>query len=96
MTTASLMPTETATETWESETGQDYQLRDAVMDGLRHSGYRSLSNIKCEVLDGIVAIFGVVPSFFMKQVAQTIILRMGQVAIKNNLKVQDTCYEMES
>jgi hypothetical protein len=82
---------------WETEPDESCHLRDAVIQGFRNSGYRPLSKIKCEVLDGIVVILGVVPSFFLKQIAQTIILRIGQVKIKNNLKVQDDpYYETES
>jgi len=75
--------------TWAAEPGHDHELREAVIQGFRQSGYRSLSNIECEVSGGMVVIFGVVSSFFLKQIAQTIILRFGQVEVKNNLRVQD-------
>jgi hypothetical protein len=74
----------------------DYRLRETVIQGLGRSGYSPLSNIKCEVVDGLVVVFGVVPSFFLKQMAQTIILRIGQIKIKNNLTVQDSHCEPES
>jgi osmotically-inducible protein OsmY len=72
-----------------SERADDGLLRDAVLQGLRHSGYRSLFNVQCDVTDGAVALAGVVPSFFMKQIAQTIILRLGGVnRLANNLEVR--------
>ena len=37
-----------------SEPGYDYRLRETVIQGLRRSGYSPLSNIKCEVFDGVV------------------------------------------
>jgi hypothetical protein len=74
-----------------SETGDDYCLHERVIQGLRNSGYSSLSKIKCEVFEGEVAVIGVVPSFYLKQMAQTIILRIGQIKVKNNLKVQSHC-----
>lgn len=85
-----------ACQSWVSETGDDFRLRETVIQGLRRSGYSSLSNIKIEVEDGVVAILGVVPSFYLKQLAQSIILRIGQAKIMNNLNVQDSYYETES
>ena len=74
--------------TWEQEPIHDYSLRETVIQGLRRSGYSSLASIKIEVADGVVAVHGVVPSFFLKQMAQTVILKTGQAkAIRNNLKV---------
>jgi len=81
---------------WESESEPDldYSLRETVIQGLRRSGYSPLSDIKIEVADGVVDVFGVVPSFYLKQMAQTIILRIGQAkAIRNNLKVPISYFE---
>jgi hypothetical protein len=76
--------------------GDDYRLRQTVIRGLRNSGYSSLLKISCEVFDGEVVVGGIVPSFYLKQMAQTIIMRIGQIRIKNNLNVQDSYYEPES
>jgi osmotically-inducible protein OsmY len=77
-----------------SELGTDSLLRDAVIQGLRRSGYRALSDLKCDVTGGVVSLSGVVPSFFMKQIAQTIILRMGTVErLANQLEVQSSYCE---
>ena len=79
---------------WVSETSDDYSLRETVIQGLRRSGYSSLSNITIEVAGGVVAVLGGVPSFFLKQMAQTIILRIGQVkAIRNNLNVPHSYFD---
>jgi osmotically-inducible protein OsmY len=84
---------ELACSPWASETGED-SIRETVIQGLRRSGYSSLSNIEIEVADGIVAVLGVVPSFFLKQMAQTIILKTGQAkAIRNNLQVPHSYFE---
>ena len=86
---------EIACPPWISEAGDDYSLRETVIQGLRRSGYSPLSNIKIEVVDGVVAVFGVVPSFYLKQMAQTIILRIGQAkAIRNNLKVPHSYFDL--
>jgi osmotically-inducible protein OsmY len=72
-----------------SEPGVDGLLRDAAIEGLRRSGYRALSDVQCEVMGGMVALSGVVPSFFLKQIAQAIILRMVSVkGLINHLEVQ--------
>jgi osmotically-inducible protein OsmY len=85
---------EIACSPWVSEIGHDRPLRETVYQRLRCSGYSSLSNIKIEVADGVVAVFGVVPSFFLKQMAQTIILKTGQAkAIKNNLQVPHSYFD---
>jgi hypothetical protein len=76
--------------------GDDYCLHQTVIRGLRDSGYSSLLKIKCDVFEGEVVVGGVVPSFYLKQMAQTIILRIGHIKVKNNLNVQDSYYEPES
>lgn len=71
------------------ETETDQCLLNAVRSGLQKSGYRSLSNLDCFVQAGEVVLSGVVPTYFMKQLAQAIVLRIGQVkAMKNHLEVQ--------
>ncbi len=57
----------------------------AVLGALRGSGYRPLSYLHCEVVDSIVAVSGVVPSYHLKQVTQTTILRLPQVREVRNL-----------
>jgi hypothetical protein len=74
--------------------GADDHLQDAIIQGLRCSGYRALSDVQCDVMGDVVALSGIVPSFFLKQIAQTIILRMGSVKrLKNHLEVQSTSYD---
>jgi osmotically-inducible protein OsmY len=74
-----------------SECATDDMLRDAILNGLRQSGYRALARVQCEVVGGTVALSGVVPSFFLKQIAQTIIMRMsGVTRLTNRLEVQSS------
>lgn len=90
---ATAFTSEIACSPWEPETG-DGSLRETVIQGLRRSGYSSLSNIEIEVADGVVAVLGVVPSFFLKQMAQTIILRTGKAkVIRNNLQVPHSYFD---
>jgi hypothetical protein len=67
----------------------DCVLHNAVMQNFERSGYRALTDVQCEITDGRVALSGVVPSFFLKQIAQTIILRMGRFnGVSNHLEVR--------
>ena len=56
---------EIACPSWVSEPDDAYHLHETVTHALRHSGNTYLSDLKCEVLDGVVDVFGVVPSFFL-------------------------------
>lgn len=63
-----------------------------VMAALRSTGYRLLANLQCEVQDGIVKLSGSVPSFFLKQMAQSVVLRLDQVKrVENSLEVREGC-----
>ncbi len=66
------------------QTERPAPLRDAVITALRGSGYRLLGNLECEVHEGRVTLKGIVPSFYLKQVAQTIAMRIEQVREVHN------------
>jgi osmotically-inducible protein OsmY len=66
-------------------------LRSAVLAGLQSSGYHVLRNIECEVRDSAVFLSGVVPTFFLKQMAQAVALRVDQVReVVNRVEVTST------
>jgi osmotically-inducible protein OsmY len=55
---------------------------------LRKSGYRQLRRVSCEFHEGVLTLRGQVSSFYLKQVAQTLIGRLDGVgAINNRLDV---------
>ena len=56
---------------------------------LRGSTYICVRSVACRVRDGVLTLQGRVPSYFHKQVAQTILLQRldGPVAIDNQLRV---------
>ena len=63
-------------------------LRDAVLAALRCSGYRRLWSLECEVRDGQITLTGVLPSFYLKQVALTVAMRVEQVReVRNGIEV---------
>ena len=55
---------------------QDRHLLVQAHFALRNSGYRPLSLIECESIDGVIVLSGVVGSFYFKQVAQEAVLRV--------------------
>ncbi len=47
-----------------------------------------MREIQCDVFDGVVELTGNVPSFYIKQLAQTTVLRLEQIrGINNRLRV---------
>jgi hypothetical protein len=63
-------------------------VHDAVIAAFRSSGYRHLWNLECEVREDLVTLSGVLPSFYLKQVAQTIAMSIDQVReVKNTVEV---------
>ncbi len=67
---------ETSVLTRETGRERDRRLRELAIEVLRSSGYLALRGLRCQVRDGIIFITGVVPSFYLKQVAQTVLLLM--------------------
>jgi hypothetical protein len=67
----------------------DARLGAAAAALLRASGHRPLQSLCCEVRDGVVILSGVLPTFYLKQLAQTVLLRLGQVrGVKNLVEVR--------
>ena len=61
---------------------------------LRKSSYYSVRQVSCDVCQRVVMLSGRVPSFYMKQMAQTIVLCLlegeGRLVIDNQLEVDQT------
>ena len=69
---------------------RDNSIWDAAIAALRSSGYRVLWGISCEVREGVVFLTGEVPSFYLKQMAQTVILGQTRVkGVKNRVEVRE-------
>lgn len=55
---------------------------------LRRSGYADLHQVVCEFHDGVLTLTGQVPSYYHKQVAQSLIqCRLQDVTVQNELEV---------
>lgn len=66
----------------------DYALWQCVVISLKDSSYAPLRCLDCDVQDGIVELTGRVPSFFLKQMAQVLVLRLRDVkAVRNHVLV---------
>jgi len=68
---------------------EDDSLRGAARDVLRTSGYGYLRKLRCAAAAGVVTISGLVPSYFLKQMAQELVLRLAHVRqVKNLVQVR--------
>ena len=55
---------------------------------LCESGYGDLRRLRCDCHDGVISIRGRLPSFFLKQMAQTLVSRLSGVRrVNNQIKV---------
>jgi osmotically-inducible protein OsmY len=64
------------------------QLAEAVTASLTDSGYAALCGVECQVRDDAVVLEGSVPSYHLKQLAQTFAQRVAGVGrIVNRLAV---------
>jgi hypothetical protein len=64
--------------------GHDDRVRQGVLNSLRNSGYWTLSRLECVVTDGMVVLSGSVSSYYLKQMAQTLVLRNTEIKIFEN------------
>ena len=73
-----------------TQTERSALLHDAVIAALRSSGYRLLGNLECQVCGDLVILAGILPSFYLKQVAQTIAMSVDQVREVRNVVEVDS------
>ena len=78
----------------EMSSERDHGLRNAAIKLLHVSGYTPLRRLRCEVTDAVVILTGVVPSYYLKQMAQTIIQRLeGVQSVMNLVEVREADHE---
>jgi hypothetical protein len=60
-----------------------------AQDELRHSCYSAVRRVSCQLREGVLIIHGRVPSYYLKQIAQNLLLQHleAHVAIDNRLEV---------
>lgn len=66
----------------------DRDLIEAVAQSLRETGYPALRNLGIRAVAGRVILTGRVPSYHQKQMAQSVVCRLGQVrTVTNDIEV---------
>lgn len=60
-------------------------LQRLVTTMLLQSGYEPLGRVQCRVENGVVELSGCVPTFYLKQLSQAIVLRIDRVKEVRNL-----------
>jgi hypothetical protein len=63
----------------------DDALQKAALELFQSSGYAALRNLRCEVVDADVIVRGEVPSFYLKILAQHLVLSLDRVRSVTNL-----------
>lgn len=74
----------------------DNQLMARIRRALRNSGYAPLSRVRVVVDQGTVFLEGEVPTYFLKQVAQTRVLSVDGVKALTNELVVERQYQHDS
>jgi osmotically-inducible protein OsmY len=82
----SLLAAEPITEIAASRS--DERLRTAATRRLGAAGYGELRQIRVTARNGVIELHGCVSSFYLKQVAQTVVLNLeGITQVKNHVRV---------
>jgi osmotically-inducible protein OsmY len=76
------MPSTTTTTTAD----EDDVIRLAVERQLQASGHSALRSVRCCVEDGVLALYGTVPSYHAKQIAQLVAMKLELA-----LRVENRC-----
>jgi hypothetical protein len=71
----------------DQEDSPQRQIQEAAQAALRSSGYRAVARLKCDVLEGTIVLSGTVSSYYYKQIAQAVVLRLASVDRVENLIV---------
>jgi hypothetical protein len=77
--TTEAVPSETSRPDFQFGENGDDPLRTTALKLLQSSGYAALRSLRCEVTEGVVMIHGVVPSYYLKQLAQATIQRLAGI-----------------
>ena len=84
MSTAVANPPAEFAESQISPVSANRILRDTLRKTLIHSGYSELSTVHVEAHEGYVRLTGQLPSFYLKQVAQSLVRNIAGVELLRN------------
>lgn len=64
------------------------QIVERAESHLRHNSYLSLKNVRCDYRDGALILRGCLPTYYLKQMAQSVVARMeGVHRVVNEIEV---------
>jgi hypothetical protein len=67
----------------------DRRMHAAALEVLSKSNYGPIRQLSCRVTRGVVEITGTVPNFFLKQMAQEVVLRLEPGSVRNLIVVRE-------
>lgn len=68
---------------------QHRRIQEAVQVALSKSGYRAIAGLQCVVIEDVIRLSGIVYSYYQKQIAQEVVLRLKEVQrIDNAVQVR--------
>jgi osmotically-inducible protein OsmY len=68
---------------------EDDVIRLAVERQLHASGHSALRSVRCCVEDGVLALYGTVPSYHAKQIAQIVVMKLElALQVENRCEVE--------
>ena len=68
------------------DTGRrDEEIQSAAQAALRTSGYFEVRRLDCEIVNGNAFVKGVVSSFYLKQIAQSVLMKLDAIEEVTNL-----------
>ena len=68
-----------------SHSDRGCRARTRIETALFESTYRPLRQVRVEVAEGLVVLTGVLPSYYLKQIAQEVARRVVEVEVLRNL-----------
>jgi hypothetical protein len=77
------------TATPETALGEKRAIEESAHAELTRCGYAELRRVRCEHHEGVLTLRGTVPSYYLKQIAQSVMLKRfdGTIVVNNRLAV---------
>lgn len=64
------------------------QITEGAENCLRHNSYLALKNVRCDYHEGVLTLRGCLPTYYLKQMAQSVVARIeGVQRIVNEIEV---------
>lgn len=67
---------------------RSHKVQESAEARLRQTSHRSIQQVRCEFSDGVLTLFGQLPSFYQKQLAQEAVVDLeGVQQVLNQIEV---------